>query len=177
MTDETPADQKCRPPDAGSAREPLRELTFGRAGPSPDPPRGPLETTTTARRDDEDLESLADRCRAKAGAARWAAERQRRIHERSGAPDEGAPSEPTMAAWAEALTDAFYWAGTDDPSGSLDASLLDQVGGCFETVAEGLLLVRDAQHRRAGLERALPLLRLDGSVAAALGQEFSRRLL
>ena len=56
------------------------------------------------------------------------------------------------------LTDAFYWASTDDPSGTPDISLLDQVGGCFETVAEGLLLVRDARHRRGGLERALPLL-------------------
>ena len=52
----------------------------------------------------------------------------------------------------------FYWAGTDDPSTTTDIALLDHLGGCFETVAEGLLLVRDARHRRGGLERALPLL-------------------
>jgi hypothetical protein len=73
-------------------------------------------------------------------------------------PDEDAPSDPTTVEWAESLTDAFYWASTAAPSGTADITLLDQVGGCFETVAEGLIVVRDARHRRGGLERALPLL-------------------
>ena len=63
-----------------------------------------------------------------------------------------------MVEWAERLTDAFYWASTDDPSGTPGITLLDDVGGCFETVAEGLLLLRDAQDRRGGPETALPLL-------------------
>ena len=63
-----------------------------------------------------------------------------------------------MGEWAERLTDAFYWASADDPSGSPDISLLDHVGGCFEAVAEALRLVQDEQGRRAGLERGLPLL-------------------
>jgi hypothetical protein len=63
-----------------------------------------------------------------------------------------------MQQWAERLTDAFYWASTEDSSGSPDISILDHVGGCFETVADGLLLVRAARHRRGGLEKALPLL-------------------
>ena len=54
---------------------------------------------------------------------------------------------------ADRLTDAFYWASSDGSSATSDITLLDEVGGCFETVAEGLLLVRDAQHRRGGLER------------------------
>jgi hypothetical protein len=101
---------------------------------------------------------LASRCRAKAEAARWAAERQRRVHERSVSPDEDAPDDPSMVEWSEMLTDAFYWASTDDLSDTPDITLLDQVGGCFETVAEGLYLVQDASHRPGGLERALPLL-------------------
>jgi hypothetical protein len=115
--------------------------------------------------------SLAARCRAKAGAARWAAECQRRIHERGESPDEDAPSDPAMVEWAGTLTDAFYWASTGDPSGSPDISPLDHVGGCFETVSEGLLLVRDAQVRRGGLDRALPLL---AEAQSALRQSLRR---
>ena len=76
-----------------------------------------------------------------------------------------------MVDWAESLTDAFYWASADDPSGTADITLLDQVGGCFETVAEGLMVVRDARHRRGGLERALPLL---AEAQSALRQSLRR---
>ncbi|MDR3617716.1 MAG: hypothetical protein P4L85_00055 [Paludisphaera borealis] len=162
MPDETPADRRHERPDTG----PLRELTLGRSTPSPSP-LPPSQPTP----EDDGLESLAARCRLKAGAARWAAERQRRIHEQSGSPDEDAPSDPATAGWAEALTDAFYWASADDPSGTPDVSLLDHVGGCFETVAEGLLLVRDVEHRRGGLERALPLL---AEAQSALRQSLRR---
>lgn len=141
MTDETPP------------KEPLHELTLGRSRPSPEP-QGPRPASSTAAEDD-DLEALAFRCRAKAEAARRAAERQRRIHERSEPPDEDAASDPPIRAWADALTDAFYWASADDPSGTLDVARLDDVAGCFETAAEGLLLVRD---RPKGLERRLALL-------------------
>jgi hypothetical protein len=158
MPDETPADRQHGRPETGPAKEPLRELTLGRPRPSPDPPRAHGESDTPPHDMTIDPESLAARCREKAGAARWAAECQRRIHERGESPDEDAPSDPAMVEWAGRLTDAFYWANTDDPSGSPDISLLDQVGGCFETVAEGLLLVRDAQARRGGMDRALPLL-------------------
>ena len=157
MPDETPGDE--REPerrDTGPAREPLRELTLGRSRPSPEPP-GP-RTGRSSTEEDDDLEALAARCRAKAGAARWAAERQRRIRERAEHPDEDAPTDPAMGEWAEKLTDAFYWACADDPSGSPDISLLDHVGGCFEAVAEALRLVQEDRERRAGLERSLPLL-------------------
>ena len=158
MPDETPKDPQHEPSDGGSAREPLRELTLGRSVPSADPPTTRPEPDTPADGQGSGCGPLATRCRAKAGAARWAAERQRRIHERSQLPDEEAPSDPALLEWAEMLTDAFYWASTDDPSGTPDITLLDHVGGCFETVAEGLLLFRDARDRRGGPEQALPLL-------------------
>jgi hypothetical protein len=158
MPDETPEDRQHEPSDRGPDREPRRELTFGRSRPSPAPPKPRPEPDTPASDEESDWGPLAARCRAKAEATRWAAERQRRIHERSQSPDEHAPSDPAIMAWAESLTDAFYWASTDDPSGSPDITLLDHVGGCFETVAEGLLLVQDARVRRGGPEQALPLL-------------------
>jgi hypothetical protein len=63
-----------------------------------------------------------------------------------------------MRAWAESLTDAFYWASASASSTTPDISPLDHVGGCFETLAEALLLGRDAEGHRGGQDRALPLL-------------------
>jgi hypothetical protein len=171
MPDEMPPDREREPSDAGPAREPLPKLTLGQPRPSPDTQKTRPVPDAPADDENSDSGSLAARCRAKAEAARWAAERQRRIRERNESPDEDAPSDPVMVAWAERLTDAFYWASADDRSGTPDISLLDQVGGCFETVAEGLLLVRDARHRRGGLERALPLL---AEAQSALRQSLRR---
>jgi hypothetical protein len=139
-------------------REPLRELTLGRSRPSSDSPKASPESVPPAHDEGINWQSLAARCRAKAEAVRWAAERQRRIHEWSALLDDDAPGDSAMREWAEALTDAFYWASAEDSSSTPDIALLDHVGGCFETVAEGLLLLRDAQQRRGGLERVLPLL-------------------
>ena len=171
MPDETPTDRQHEGPDTEPAREPLRELTLGRSRPSPDPHEAHPELDTPAQDEESDMETLVGHCRAKAEAARWAAERQRRLHERSESPEEDAPIDPAMVEWAETLTNAFYWASTDDTSGTPDISLLDHVGGCFETVAEGLLFLRDAGHRPGGLERALSLL---AEAQSALRQSLQR---
>src|SRR5947209_8403074 len=131
MPDETPADRQPGPPDTGRAKEPLRELTLGRSSPSSDQSKARPEPESRPSGELGESESLAARCLAKAGAARWVAERQRRIHERSESPDEDAPSDPAMVGWAECLRDAFYWASADDPTGPTDVTPLAQVGGCF----------------------------------------------
>jgi hypothetical protein len=41
---------------------------------------------------------------------------------------------------------------------TVDLSLLDEVGGCFETVAEAVGLIASGEGRRGAIERALPLL-------------------
>ena len=150
-----------RAPDCSeteSAPGPLRELTPGRSAPLPVPTNHHLEPGVASVEEAEGaLEALAADCRAKAEAARWAAERQRRIHERIESPDEDAPSDPALVSWAEALTDAFYWASAEDASVTFDIGLLDHVGGCFETLAEGLGLAAAAQGP-GGAERALPLI-------------------
>ena len=116
MPGETPADRQHGRADTGPPRQPLRELTLGRSRPSPNPPEAGPEPDTPAPDEENDSKSLAARCRAKAEVARWAAERQRRVHEWNESPDEDSPSDPAMVEWADALTDAFYWACTDDPS-------------------------------------------------------------
>jgi hypothetical protein len=108
--------------------------------------------------DDPEPTSLADRCRAKADAARWAAERERLIHERDDDPNRGAPSDPGMKAWADSLVDAYHWASLEDASNSLDVSAIDDAAGCFETLAEALDLMDASRGRRVSLERVLPLI-------------------
>ena len=142
-------------PGNAPAREPLRELTLGRARPGPDPPK-PLPSSPSSPAEQED--TLAPGCRAKAEAARWAAERQRRIRERDQNPDADEPTDPELRRWAETLTDAYYWASTNDPSGSADPKTLDEVGGCFETLAAALDLVDAAVQRKGGLDKTLLLL-------------------
>jgi hypothetical protein len=158
MPDQPSPDRPTPGPDHAPAREPLHELTLGRSRPPPGPEGVRPQPLPPSVDDGSDLEALAARCRGKAEAARWAAERQRRIRERLEVTDEGAPTDPMLRRWAESLEDAFYWGGAADPSGAPDIATLDEVGGCFEAVAEGLLLVRDARQRPDGLERALPLL-------------------
>jgi hypothetical protein len=154
MTNETP-------------KEPLHELTLGRVRPSPDPTR----PASPSPSEDDGLEAVVARCRAKAEAARGAAERQRLIRERYDSPDDDAQSDPATAEWAQALTDAFYWLSAEATSEAPDVALLDDVGGCFETVAEGLLLFQKVQSRQGGLDKALPLL---AEAQSALRQSLRR---
>jgi hypothetical protein len=159
MPDGMPNEAGPEKPGIEPAKEPLRELTLGQSRRSPDRPNPRRSSSSSSPpRPNEDLETLATRCRAKAEAARWAAERQRRIRERDDRPDEDEPADPFPRDWAETLTDAYYWSGTSEPCGAADPSILDLVGGCFETLSEGLHLLDSAQRRRSGLEKALPLV-------------------
>jgi len=140
-----------------SAKEPLAKLTLGQARASPVVPKAHSHPAAEAENERE-LESLAASCREKGEAARWAAERERRLREWDEHPDDDAPTDPAIQAWAETLTNAYYWAVADDRSDSIGIAALDQVGGCFETLAECLALVEESQQRRGGLDRALQLL-------------------
>ena len=56
------------------------------------------------------------------------------------------------------MTDAFYWVSTRGSSSAPEIASLDQVAGCFDTLADGLRLIAHTGHRPGGLEKALPLL-------------------
>jgi len=146
------------PGDKPPAEEPLHELTFGRLRPTEGGGHRTVERHSHADAGAEQIEAIAARCGSKAHAARWAAERQRRIREGYGWTDEDAPNDPAIAEWAERLTDAFYWANAADSALPTDIAMLDLVGGCFETVAEALASARGEKDRRGGLERALKLI-------------------
>ena len=108
--EQSPALSEGNQTDAPEADEPLRELTLGR---SP-PPKSDLRSAapaTSSQRDAlaDDLVRLETRCRQKAEAAYWAAERLRRAREGNDCAVEDAPIDPEMAAWGSGLVDSFFW--------------------------------------------------------------------
>jgi hypothetical protein len=157
MTDDPSGTEPARG-DSTPAKEPLRELTFGRSGASFAPAEPPQEPGASSEVESSNLEMIAAFCRAKADAARWVAERQRRIRERLSDPEDDALCNPALADWANKLTDSFYWANGSNSLGSPDIAMLDHVAGCFETVAEALVLASDQKGRKGGLERVLNLV-------------------
>jgi hypothetical protein len=148
--------------DANQPAEPMRRLTLGRpAVPKNDP--GSLATVApTSRSVRPDLMEIESRCRWKSEGARWAAERLRRIREGNNIQINDPLPDEEMAEWAERMTDCYYWTRATESSEEANLGLLDDLGGCFETVAEALELVRDVQEKRSGgprvLERLLPLV-------------------
>ncbi len=148
--------------------EPLRELTLGRRVASTIPPPAPARGPARPDSDAEELEGLAGRCRAKCEALRWQVECHRRLWEGVDSPIEDAMIDPDLAAWSGRLVDRFYWLD-EDRFRSSDLSLLDDVAGCFEAVAEATRLVPRNEGRRGEMERALNLL--------AEGQSMLRRAL
>ena len=65
-----------------------------------------------------------------------------------------------LVEWADKLTDSFYWMAAANDSQPTDISLLDDLGGCFETTAEALSMVAGQVAPRSAnpkvLERVLP---------------------
>lgn len=136
--------------------EPLRELTLGQA--TMPPPLVPSEIGARSEADAEEIERLGGRCRAKAEAVRWQVESHQRLWQGVESPIDEAPVDPELVAWSGRLVDCFYWLDAEDPSRSADLSLLEDVGGCYEAMAEALELMPGGDSRRGKMERALPIL-------------------
>ena len=168
---EPPAPEPLRPaprrPVPVRDREPLRELTLGQRTASPIPPPSPAGRDADRETDEDELERIEARCRAKAEAVRWQAESQRQLWEGVETPVEDDVVGPEMFAWADHLVQCFYFLDEQDDSYKADLSLLDDVAGCFEAVAEAVRLAARAEGRRGAIERALPLM--------AEGQSMLRR--
>jgi hypothetical protein len=161
--------------DSNPGTERLRELTLGRASPSQNDPRPNPVTIKRVETAHDDLDAIRARCRGKSEAARWAAERLRRLGEGNAFPVENAAMEQELVEWADKLTDCFYWKTAASDSQPTDILLLDDVGGCFETTAEALSLFVGPVAQRSGnpkvLERVLPLI---AEAQSALRAAFQR---
>jgi hypothetical protein len=151
------------------------ELMLGRSVPSGNDPRPDPMTIKRVETAHDDLDTIRARCRGKSEAARWAAERLRRLGEGNAFTVENAAMEPELVEWADKLTDCFYWKKAASDSQPADITLLDDVGGCFETTAEALSLVVGPVAQRSGnpkvLERVLPLI---AEAQSALRAAFQR---
>jgi hypothetical protein len=112
-------------------------------------------TKTVASLPDGQIE---ERWRKKAEAARWAAERQRRVRQGYAFEVQEVPSAPEVAEWADRLTDDFYWSNASNAAPQADLSLLDDMGGCYETAALALSLFRGVADNPKLLEQVLPLI-------------------
>ncbi len=145
-------------PSHDDATEPLRELTLGQSRPIS--PGHSIAPGLPSRKGvaGEDLPSLEAGSRRKAEAARWAAECQRRIREGTDFHGAGDPLDEQMAEWARKLTDGLYWMNSQTASATIEVSILDDIAGCFDTLAECLALVQETQGRGKVFEQALKYL-------------------
>ena len=144
-------------PAVPHAEEPLRPLTLGQArspssGGVSSPGEPPKRSTSGSG---VNLATMEARCRSKADAARWVAESQRRLREGTEAPVPGELADAETTCWAETLRDAFFFSTAKSASGPVDLSLLDDVAGCFDTVAESLAVVGEPPRQRKAHERVL----------------------
>jgi hypothetical protein len=148
--------------DSNPGSERLKDLTLGRSFPSRDDPRPDPVTMKQVETAHDGLGAIRARCRGKSEAARWAAERLRRLGEGNVFPVENPAMHRELVEWADKLADCFYWKSFANDSQPTDISSLDDVGGCFETTAEALSLVAGLLMQRPGnskvLERVLPLI-------------------
>ena len=132
----------------------------GRAAPKSEP-RVDSAVASRASAPHDELAEIEANCRWKGEAARWAAERLLRIREGNDCRELDPLLGSEMADFASKLTDCFVWVQASESSDEADLSLLDDVGGCFETLAEALAAVSDVSAKNQGgkaIDRMLPLV-------------------
>jgi hypothetical protein len=157
----TPIDPVDPEPESEAVVEPLRELTLGSSEPTESEPRVGLVFATHATVADDELAEIEANCRRKAEGARWAAERLLRIREGNDCRELDLPMDSEMAEWVNRITDCFGWIQASEASERADLSLLEDVGGCFETLAEALAAAREVREKNQGsksIDRILPLV-------------------
>lgn len=109
-------------------------LTFAR----PVEPSRPVWQDFPGPPSDDDLPQIAARCRLKADGSRWAAERERRIAGGASFQDEVAPSDREIIARARATEGCYLWMNSPGWIAPPDLTLLEDLAGCFDVLAEAL---------------------------------------
>jgi hypothetical protein len=95
-----------------------------------------------------DLALVEARCRLKAEAARWAVTRRRLAAEGGPPRTEVEPRDRDLIGRAKGLPDCYLWMSRPEWPVPKDPSLVEVAAGCFETVAEGVVRVREAAAER-----------------------------
>src|SRR5262249_30697492 len=144
VADIQPDGQPATPPTpevVSHSPDRLPALAVHTAPPAP-PVVRPRQWFSAAPVSEADLPLIEARCRLKAEGARWAVTRRRRLAEGAEFRTEIDPQDRDIIAKAKELPDCFLW--MNHPSGPSPAnlSLLEDVAGCFEAVADAIALVR-----------------------------------
>jgi hypothetical protein len=123
-------------------REPLPPITFHLGRPESPPPVAPPCFPSPPQVSDADLPVIEARCRLKAEACRFVAERRRR--ERAGGEPvaEIEAGDRGLIARAKALPDCFLWMCHREPALPGDLSRYDELAGCFEAAADAAGMLR-----------------------------------
>jgi hypothetical protein len=136
-------------------QEPLHTLTLGQAK---SPAQRGLSSSAPPTRwsmPGVDLGEIEIWCRRKAEIVRWIAESERMRREGTDSPTPASLSDSESSRWAEAVADSFYFASAKAGSNSAEISLLDDLGGCFEAVAESVALAGEARQHGKLQDRVL----------------------
>jgi hypothetical protein len=108
------------------------------------------------------LPAIEARCRLKAEGIRWAATRHRRLADGADFRAEVAPKDREIVDRARQVPDCYLWMNSPDFTMTREPALLENVGGCFEAVADAVALVRgmlgDIEGHREFFEQALDVL-------------------
>ena len=139
---------------------PLPELTLGRSVPPVD-----ASIASVAVLGDKatgaDIPMIIKRCQLKAEGARWAAARQRLMSGGATFSIEIEPKDRDIITRAKAIPDCFLWMCHSSGPSPTDLKLYENVAGCFETMADALLLLKqieDEDLNQSDFEQGLDLL-------------------
>jgi hypothetical protein len=91
---------------------------------------------------DSELPMIESRCRLKAEAARWAAERRRLSNEGKDFRTEIEPRDRDLIAQAKQLPDCFLWMSHPTAPNPNDIGQWHILAGCFDVLADAVALIR-----------------------------------
>ena len=121
--------------------EPLPPLTLGQAGHrvEPEPVRKLYHGGPTTV---EDLPLIEQRARLKAEGARWSSRRRQLLDTNADFQLEIAPTDRDLIRRAKEIEDCFLWMNYPQWQPPADLTLLADVAGCFDALADAIALVR-----------------------------------
>ncbi len=149
LTEEPPPAAPAAPepaaPPAPEPAEPTGPFAVAAAPADLLPPAAPAPEALAAAEPsppqvgDADLPVIEERCRLKAEAARWAAERQRRLRDGADYLADIVPQDQALIARAKGLPDCYLWMWQRDAA---DLYLYEDLAGCFDAAAAAVGLLR-----------------------------------
>ena len=150
-----------KPPAPPRSSEPLPPLTLGQPGHhvEHEPVRKLYRGGPTTV---EDLPLIEQRSRLKSEGARWTAKRRQLLDTNADFQIEIAPMDRDLIRRAKEIEECFLWMNYPQWQPPADLSLLEDVAGCFDALADAVALVRvieaDSEIDEESFDRALDLL-------------------